>query len=63
MFCDAKSNYCLLCLNEKYFIINYPRKDILLKKWSELLSKGRPENKNMLANAGNSRKKNNNSMN
>ena len=24
MFCDAKSNYCLLSLKEKYFIINYP---------------------------------------
>ena len=22
VFCDAKSNYCLLCLKEKYFIIN-----------------------------------------
>ena len=36
VFCDAKSNYCLLCLKEKYFIINYPHADILLNKRSVL---------------------------
>ena len=29
VFCDAKNNYCLLCLNEKHFIINYPHVEIL----------------------------------
>ena len=62
MFIDAKSNYCLLCLKEKYFIINYPHKEILLNKRSELISKCRHENKNMLANIGNSVKRNNDSM-
>ena len=41
VFCDVKSNYCLLCLNENYFIINYPDEDILLSKSSELTSKCR----------------------
>ena len=50
MFCDAKSNYCSLCLKEKYFIINFPQSDILLNKLSELISKCRHENKNMLPN-------------
>ena len=48
--CDAKSNYCLLCLKEKFFITNYPHENILLNKRSELISKCRHENKNMLAN-------------
>ena len=48
VFCDAKSSYCLLCLKEKYFIINYPHEEILLNKRSELTSKCRHENKNML---------------
>ena len=62
MFYDAKSNYCLLCLKKKYFIINYLHKEILLNKRSELISKCRHENKNMLANIGNSGKRNNNSI-
>ena len=40
VFCDAKSNYCLLCLKEKYFIINYPHADILLNKRSVLWGRG-----------------------
>ena len=32
VFCDAKSNCCLLCLKEKYFIINFPHEEILLNK-------------------------------
>ena len=62
MFCDAKSNYCLLCLKEKYFIINYPQEYVLLNKRSELISKCRHENKNILANIGNSGKINSDSM-
>ena len=62
MFSDSKSNYCLLCLKEKYFIINYPYEEILLNKQSELISKRRHENKNMLANTGNSSKRNIDSM-
>ena len=62
MFCDAKSNYCLLGLKEKYFIINYPHEEILLNKRSELRSKCKHENKNMLANIGNSGKRNNDRM-
>ena len=62
MFCDAKSNYCLLCLKEKYFIINYLQEYLLLNKRSELISKCRQENKNILANIGNSGKINNDSM-
>ena len=61
MFCDAKSSYCLLCLKEN-FINNYPCEDILLKKRSELISKCRHENKNMLANTENSGKMNNDGM-
>ena len=54
--------YCSLCLKEKYFIISYPHKDILLNKRSELISKCRHENKNMLANIGNCGQRNNDSM-
>ena len=54
--------YCSLCLKEKYFIISYPHKDILLNKRSELISKCRHENKNMLVNSGNSGKRNNDSI-
>ena len=61
-FCDAKSNYCLLYLNGKYFIINYSHKDMLLNKLSKLISKCRHENKNMLANIGKCGKRNNDSM-
>ena len=62
MFPDAKSNYCLLRLKEKYFIINYPHEDISLNKRSELIDQCRHENKNMLANIRNSGKRNNDSM-
>ena len=46
----------------KYFIINYRHEDILLDKRSEFISKSRHENKNMLANIGNSGKINIDSM-
>ena len=59
VFCDAKINYCLLCLKEKYFIINYPHEDILLNK---RISKCRHKNKNMLANIEVSGNRNNDSM-
>ena len=62
MFCEAKSNYCLLCLKGKCFIVNYPHKDILLNKRSELISKCRHEYENMLANIGNTGKINSDSM-
>ena len=62
MYCDAKSNYCLLCLKEKYFIINYSHEDILLNKRPELISKCRHKNKNMLASIEISGKINNDSM-
>ena len=31
VLCDAKSNYCLLCLKEKYFIILLPSRRNLIK--------------------------------
>ena len=62
MFFDAKSNYYLLCLKKKHFIINYPHEKILLNKRSQLISTCRHENKNMLANIGNGGKRNNDSM-
>ena len=62
MCCDAKNNYCLLCLKEKYVIINYPSEEILLNRGSKLISNSRHENKNMLANIGNSGKRNNDSI-
>ena len=49
-------------LKEKYVIINYPPEEILLNKRSKLISKSRHENENMLANIGNSGKRNNDSM-
>ena len=49
-----------MCL--KYFFINYPPEEILLNKRTELISKRRHKNKNMLANIGNTGKKNNDSM-
>ena len=52
VFCDAKSNYCLLYLKKKY------QDEILLNKRSELISKCRHENKNI----GNSVNRNNDSM-
>ena len=39
VFYDAKSSYCLLCLKEKYLIINYPHKNFLLNKRSWLIGK------------------------
>ena len=62
VFCDTKSNYCLFCLKEKHFTFNYPHEDMLINKRSELISKCRHENKNMLANIGNSGKINNDSI-
>ena len=62
VFCNAKSNHCLLCLKEKYFIMNYLHEEILLNKRSELISKCRHENKNILANIGNNDKRNNDSV-
>ena len=62
VFCDAKSNYCLLRLKGKYFIIYYPHEDILLNKQLELISKCRHENKNILANIEISGKRNNDSI-
>ena len=29
VFSDVKSNYCLFRLKEKYFVINYPHREIL----------------------------------
>ena len=46
----------------RVFIINYPDKDIVLNKRSELMSKYRNENKIMLANIEISGMRNNNSM-
>ena len=59
VFCGQKINYCLLCLKEKYFIINYPLEDILLNKW---ISKCRHKDENMLANIEISVNRNNDSM-
>ena len=61
-FFDAKSNYCVLCVREIYFIINYLHEDTLLSKQSELINKCTRENKNILANIGISGKKNNDRM-
>ena len=59
MFCDVKSDYYLLRLKEKY----YPYEDILLNKRSELISKCRLKNRNiMLANTGNIENRNNDTM-
>ena len=62
VFNDAKSNYCLLCLKEEYFIIIYPHEEILLNKRSGLIGKCRHEIKNILVNIGNNGKRNNASM-
>ena len=66
---DHLGTLCIKGLKEKYFIINDPPppppplpEEILLNKGSELTSKCRHENKNMLANVGNSDKRNNNSI-
>ena len=52
----------IIVFKEKYFIINYPPENILLNKRSELISKCRHGNKNMLASIENSGKINNDSM-
>ena len=52
----------IIVFKEKYFIINYPHENILLNKRSELISKCRHGNKNMLASIENSGKINNDSM-
>ena len=44
------SKRCLLCLHEKYEIINYPNQEELLNKRSELISKCRHSNKYLLSN-------------
>ena len=62
VFWGAKTNYCLLCLKEKFFFINYPYEDILLNKRSELISKCRHKNKNIFANIEISVKGNDDSM-
>ena len=46
---NSKNNYCLLCLKEKFFIITYHQENSLLNKRSELISKCRHLNKNLLA--------------
>ena len=45
-----KSKRCLLCLQEKMAIINFPEEDKLLNKKSELISKCRHQNKFLLRN-------------
>ena len=44
------SKWCLLCLNEKLLIANYPDQKQLLNKRSELIAKCRHENKFLLIN-------------
>ena len=44
------SKRCLLCLHEKYEIINYPNQEDLLNKRSELISKCCHSNKYLLSN-------------
>ena len=44
------SKRCLLCLHEKFEIVNYPNQKELSNKRSELISKGRHANKYLLAN-------------
>lgn len=47
---SANARSCALCLQEKFEILNYPDKEILLNKRSELISKCRHTNKFLLAN-------------
>lgn len=47
---SANSRSCALCLQEKFEILNYPDKEVLLNKRSELISKCRHTNKFLLAN-------------
>ena len=44
------SKRCMLCLHEKYEILNYPDQEELLNKRSELVSKCRHINKFLLSN-------------
>ena len=44
------SKWCLLCLNKKLLIANYPDQKQLLNKRSELIAKYRHENKFLLIN-------------
>ena len=44
------SKRCMLCLHEKYEILNYPDQEELLNKRSELVSKCRHVNKFLLSN-------------
>ena len=44
------SKRCLLCLHEKYEIINYPNQEELLNKGSELISECCHSNKYLLSN-------------
>ena len=44
------SKICMLCLHEKYEILNYPDKDKLLNRRSELVSECRCVNKFLLPN-------------
>ena len=48
--CSNISKRCLLCLHEKFEIVNYPNQEELLNKSSELISKCRHANKYLLAN-------------
>ena len=45
-----KSKRCMLCLHEKYEILNYPDQEELLNKRSELVSKSQHVNKFILSN-------------
>ena len=44
------SKRCMLCVHEKYEILNYPDQEELLNKSSELVSKYRHVNKFLLSN-------------
>ena len=50
VYCSPKRNFCRLYLKEKLVIIKFPNQDILLNKRSELISKCRRENKNLIMN-------------
>ena len=50
VYCNPKWNFCRLYLKEKLVIIKFPNQDILLNKRSELISKCRQENKNLIMN-------------
>ena len=46
----VSSNYCKLCLTEKFYIIQYPDDNILFNRKSELLSKTRHQKISLLNN-------------